>query len=226
VPEARWRRDLLAAWAATAASLVAVSALSSVPIWPGTVAFLAGAALEMPRLREPPSAEPDDGFRQVAGMGCAFLLLFVLRASGADPLSIGLVPGVAASVAPLGLAMHLRHRARRDLRGAFRYALGAGADRPLATTGLYARLRHPAYLGAHLFVAAVPLAAGSASGIVASLVALPATLRRIRREESLLEAAHGDAFRRWKAATPSLWPRLRTDPPAASAPPSGRSPGG
>lgn len=226
MPEARWRLDLLAAWAGTAASLLAVSAVARAPTWPGAAAFLAGAALEMPRLREPPSSEVDDGFRQVVGMGVVFLALFVLRAWGGDPLSIGFLPGIAASAAPLGLAMFLRHRARIDLRGGFRYALGAGADRPLATTGLYAHLRHPAYLGAHLFVAAVVLAAGSASGIVASLLVLPATLGRIRREEVLLESVHGADFRRWKDTTPSLWPRLRPMSSAEPAPPSGRTPAG
>jgi protein-S-isoprenylcysteine O-methyltransferase Ste14 len=159
-------------------------------------------------------------------MGAVLFVLFLGRALAIDPLALPPRWGVAASAAPLGLAMFLRHRARIDLRGGFRYALGAGADRPLVTTGLYAHLRHPAYLGAHLFVAAVVLAAGSASGIVASLLVLPATLGRIRREEVLLESVHGADFRRWKDTTPSLWPRLRPMSSAEPAPPSGRTPAG
>lgn len=226
MPEVRWRLDLLAGWAGAAVALAAVAATTRIPMWAGVAAFLGGACLEMPRLREPPATERDDGFRQVAGMGAVLLVLFLGRALDTDPLALPPGWGVAASAAPLGLAMFLRHRARIDLRGGFRYALGAGTDRPLVTTGLYARLRHPAYLGAHLFVAAVALAAGSASGIVASLLVLPATLGRIRREETLLEAVHGTDFRRWKGTTPSLLPRFRPTPSVESAPPSERTPVG
>lgn len=226
MPEDRWRFDLLGAWVATAACLATVAAGSGPPLWGGVVAFLLGAGLEVPRLREPPAATKDDGFRPLAAMGASFAVLFLARAFAVDPLPVGQPWACLAAVPVLGSAMFLRHRARADLRGAFRYALDAGADRPLVRTGLYGSVRHPAYLGAHLFLAAVPLAAGSALGVLASLLALPLTLRRIRSEEALLESVHGDEFRHWTKEVPALWPRRGRKRAGDPGPPSGRIPAG
>lgn len=226
MPESRWRFDLVLAWSLSGGVLAWIASWSSTPLWPGVVVFGVGALVELPFLRESLSGDPDDGFRQVVGMGAVLAVLFLAGSLGFDGSVRAERVGRWASAILLGLAVFLRLRARRDLRGAFRYSLGAGPDRPLVTSGIYARLRHPAYLGAHLFLMAVPLAAGLCSGILASLLLLPTTWRRVLREEALLREVHADAFLRWRASTPALLPLPSWVRKASRGPASGRTRGG
>ncbi|MBK8800978.1 MAG: isoprenylcysteine carboxylmethyltransferase family protein [Fibrobacteres bacterium] len=173
-------------------------------------AFLIGAAVEIPNLRESPGRQTDSGIMSIVSLSgfvagealartLAWLPHWVIEFGPGRSL-VGLFLLVAA--------VTLRGQARRELAGAFRYSLRIDDGQFLVTTGIYAHCRHPAYLGAHLFLAAVPMAGGSFVGLAASLLALPATLARIRREETLLEAAYGEAFREWKRRVPSrLMPR-------------------
>lgn len=174
---------------------MAVSALS----------FLLGLAVEIPNLREAPGPKTDSGAVQIA-------LLSMFFTGDAWARSLPWPPAWLVDFQParslVGLfllvsATTLRFQARRELAGGFRYSLHVEPGQNLITSGIYARCRHPAYLGAHLFLAAVPLAGGSLFGLLASLLALPFTLTRIRKEEAMLEAAYGEAFRDWRKAVPS-----------------------
>lgn len=199
-----------------AIGLVALAAMAggsgALGLWLSFSAFLSGALVEVPGLREPIGRPRDSGLGSLVAL-CLVLgieswarthLPIPSWLSHLDPFR------TSAGIAILVLAVFLRWRARRDLRGGFRYSLRVEPGQVLVTSGLYAHLRHPAYLGAHLFLVAVPLAGGSLLGLAASLAALPATLARIRREENLLEARWGIAFRDWKRRAPSrLIPRFR-----------------
>lgn len=207
MPELRWRRDLIWAWA------VPVGCLAGLVWWHphrglglSLAALILGAAVEIPNLRERSGDATDSGAIQIASLAGFFVGDAFARSFAWLPEWVFMFqPG--RSLAGLFLvvaAATLRFQARRELAGGFRYSLGIDDGQNLVTTGVYAHCRHPAYLGAHLFVAAVPLAGGSLLGLVASLLAIPLTLGRIRREETMLEATYGEAFREWRAQVPSM----------------------
>jgi protein-S-isoprenylcysteine O-methyltransferase Ste14 len=79
----------------------------------------------------------------------------------------------------------------------------------LATTGIYAHLRNPMYVGAILILTG--LAAALASDWMAVLLLPMALLLHfgvVRREERYLEAKFGEDYRRYKASVPRYgWPR-------------------
>jgi protein-S-isoprenylcysteine O-methyltransferase Ste14 len=79
----------------------------------------------------------------------------------------------------------------------------------LATTGIYAHLRNPMYVGAILILTG--LAAALASDWMAILLLPTALLLHfgvVRREERYLEAKFGEDYRRYKASVPRYgWPR-------------------
>lgn len=91
----------------------------------------------------------------------------------------------------------------------------------LVTKGLYARMRHPAYLGSACWAAALPLLLGSAAaGVLVPLVWAPAMAWRVRVEEETLARAFGAEWDAYRRAVPALRPRLRPwsgpgNPPSA-----------
>ena len=90
--------------------------------------------------------------------------------------------------------------------------IAGSKDERLVTTGPYARCRHPLYALSLLGGIGVGLAARSVV-ILALTVSLLTWLhvRAIRAEERLLDARHGDEFRRYHAAVPLLIPRALKD---------------
>jgi protein-S-isoprenylcysteine O-methyltransferase Ste14 len=79
----------------------------------------------------------------------------------------------------------------------------------LATTGIYAHLRNPMYVGGILMLAGLAIAL--ASDWLAILLLPTALLLHfgvVRREERYLEAKFGEDYRRYKASVPRYgWPR-------------------
>jgi len=59
-------------------------------------------------------------------------------------------------------------------------------DQKVISTGLYARVRHPMYVGALIMVIGVPLALGSLWGLAIIALTLPALIWRILDEEEML----------------------------------------
>lgn len=101
--------------------------------------------------------------------------------------------------------------------GAGLRAWGAGHlvknDR-LTTTGPYAHLRHPLYLGTILVATGFGVWAGGwwtlvVLGFLWPWFALHYFPRKESSEGLRLEAAHGERFLRYRRAVPALWPRLR-----------------
>jgi protein-S-isoprenylcysteine O-methyltransferase Ste14 len=112
-------------------------------------------------------------------------------------------PGAAVAALPLiALGTALR-------------AWGAGhlvKNDVLTTTGPYAHLRHPLYLGTLLVGTgfAVWIGGWIALAVLALLwpwFALRYFPRKEASESRRLEAAYGDRFRRYRDAVPALWPR-------------------
>ena len=112
--------------------------------------------------------------------------------------------GVALSGAGLGV----RIAAMAQLGSRFSPLLAVQRDHALETRGLYARVRHPGYLGALLAALGGALAFGSA--VALPLVAAMGLLlwARAGREEALLERHFGLAYLNYRARSGRLLPRL------------------
>lgn len=94
----------------------------------------------------------------------------------------------------------------------------------LTTTGPYAHLRHPLYLGTLLVATGFALILGGvwALGVLAFVwpwFALHYFPRKELAESVRLAALHGEAFAGYRAAVPALWPRWRAFD--AAIPPTG-----
>jgi protein-S-isoprenylcysteine O-methyltransferase Ste14 len=96
-------------------------------------------------------------------------------------------------------------------------AWGAGhlvKNNRLTTTGPYAHLRHPLYLGTILIATGFGVWAGgwlalAILGFLWPWFALHYFPRKERSESARLEAAYGERFVRYRRAVPALWPRMR-----------------
>jgi protein-S-isoprenylcysteine O-methyltransferase Ste14 len=84
----------------------------------------------------------------------------------------------------------------------------------LVVAGPYRHVRNPLYLGNLLVVAGMGLLAGRAGFVVLVAGMIVFLYRLILREEQHLLAAHGDAFRRFRAV-PRLWPALAARAPVS-----------
>ena len=94
-------------------------------------------------------------------------------------------------------------------------------DHSLTTTGAYAHVRHPVYLGA--FLIWLGLGVGYTSWwIIALTVAyvIPAYIVYMREEEAMLERAFGDEYRDYRARVPMLIPRVGSPRESAAPLPS------
>ncbi len=88
----------------------------------------------------------------------------------------------------------------------------------LTTTGPYAHLRHPLYLGTILVATGFGVWVGgwwtlAVLGLVWPWFALHYFPRKERSESIRLESAYGERFLRYRREVPALWPRLRAWPP-------------
>ncbi len=78
----------------------------------------------------------------------------------------------------------------------------------LVTSGIYARIRHPSYLGLLASALGWSLAFRSAVGVLLTALLLPPLLARIRSEEKLLRAHFGAAYDAYRARTSRLLPGI------------------
>lgn len=101
--------------------------------------------------------------------------------------------------------------------GALLRSWGAGhlvKNDSLTTTGPYAHLRHPLYLGTLAVATGFALLLGGLWTLALLAVVWPWFAfhyfpRKDRAESARLAALHGETFVRYHAAVPALWPRLR-----------------
>lgn len=121
--------------------------------------------------------------------------------SGAAPLRWF---GVALS----GAGLAVRIAAMAQLGSRFSPLVAVQREHALETHGLYARVRHPGYLGALLAALGGALAFGSAAGL--PLVAVMGLLlwARAGREEVMLERYFGAAYLNYRARSGRFLPRL------------------
>jgi protein-S-isoprenylcysteine O-methyltransferase Ste14 len=78
----------------------------------------------------------------------------------------------------------------------------------LVTTGPYAKIRHPSYLGLLILLVGWALVFRSGVGLALAALTLPPLLARIEAEEALLSAHFGAAYDAYRARTARLVPGL------------------
>ena len=135
-------------------------------------------------------------------------------------VSLGAAIGIAAStasdeppaalevvgVAVMWLGLAIRIWAVVALGSAFRTTVEVEPGQTVVTSGPFRWIRHPSYVGLLLVVVGFAVAAASWPAVVASLLPLPALVRRIVLEEAELTRVLGDEYRRYQARTARLVP--------------------
>ena len=101
---------------------------------------------------------------------------------------------------------------------AWRVLHAAQGSHALATTGPYARVRHPQYAGFILVLAGFLLQWPTLLTLLMFPVLVTMYVRLARREEREAAAEFGAAFRRYADATPAFIPRLRRTRPGTAGP--------
>ncbi len=98
--------------------------------------------------------------------------------------------------------------AQLTLGSAWRVGIDEERQTPLVQSGIYAHIRNPTYLGLFLMNAGLWLIWPTASIGTFALVFFVVMEVQVRCEEEHLEAAHGDAFRAYKARTRRYLPGI------------------
>lgn len=100
---------------------------------------------------------------------------------------------------------------------AWRVLHAAQSERCLATSGAYARVRHPQYLGLLLIIVGFLVQWPTIPTLIMFPVLVVSYRRLARREEREASAQFGEAWDRYAADTPRMLPRRRTPARAAAA---------
>ncbi len=95
------------------------------------------------------------------------------------------------------------------LANAWKVLYAAQTDHVLATTGPYARIRHPQYAAFVLIMFGFLLQWPTLLTLLMFPVLVFMYVRLARREEREVAAEFGAAYERYAARTPAFWPRLR-----------------
>jgi protein-S-isoprenylcysteine O-methyltransferase Ste14 len=118
----------------------------------------------------------------------------------------GITPQLAAGLALVAMGFAGRVVSFRYLGGGFSTAVAPDATGGLCTSGPYALLRHPLYAFYLLEMAGFLVADANLICVLALLAVLAATVVRMPKEEALLEAQFGPAYREYCARTRRLIP--------------------
>jgi protein-S-isoprenylcysteine O-methyltransferase Ste14 len=86
---------------------------------------------------------------------------------------------------------------------------GVRSDTVLVTSGVYGFVRHPIYLGAFIFLAALALVATNLLILLPTLALLALLYTSIDEEEAMLIDRFGDEYREYMKRTPRFIPTLR-----------------
>jgi len=168
----------------------------------GSLALAAAALLVVLGWRFTIAGRP----RELLGV-LGFVLAVAITLAGA----LDLVPGSPVRPAPFpvrlaGAALLVGGLLVAGASFRARRAIGHGA---LCTGGVYARLRHPLYLGLGLALLGNLLRTPNLAGAVAVGFALVLSAWLARLEEREAAAVHGGPWESYAAMTPRLWPRRR-----------------
>ncbi len=112
--------------------------------------------------------------------------------------------GVALSA----LGLWIRVSAMRQLGARFSPLVALQREHALETSGWYAHVRHPGYLGALLASLGAAIAFGSALALPLLAAMMGFQWSRVRHEEAVLAGRFGDDWRAYAARTGALLPRF------------------
>ena len=138
----------------------------------------------------------------------------VAVAIGVSASGVGRIHGVGETLAWIGLALILlglilRWTAILTLRRYFTVNVAIHTDHRIVRTGVYSRIRHPAYSGTILSFVGLGISFGNWIALALLIVAIPAAfIARIRIEERALGAAFGPAYEEYRNHTRRLIPWL------------------
>jgi len=133
-------------------------------------------------------------------LGCALEYVLLLETAP----WINLILGSLAFAVGIGM----RWLGHRDLRGSFSERVETYEVHPLVTTGLYAHIRHPLYLGNLFLFVAMPLCLACRWGWIPSAAGIIGVLVRLRHEERFLTRelpGYAGYVQRTKALVPYVW---------------------
>lgn len=178
--------------------------MSALPV---VLLALAGLTMALLRWRADELEQQGRLSGTAAAASTALLVLHaftVMIAAGGEvwPIGVPLPVAVALAVVAGGVGLVLLAGAVRQMRSPAQ--ISGREPGELVTGGVYARSRHPQYLGWGLVLLA--LALGGRSGLALALVAAYAlgAWRFAAGEEQHLARAFGDRWARYRAATPAL----------------------
>jgi protein-S-isoprenylcysteine O-methyltransferase Ste14 len=161
----------------------------------------------------PPNFRPSQTqtLRLALVTGASVLAIFwiglVCRAA-AGGTGIGRMQVVGATAMLGGTA--LRHAAIRRLGRLFVSEVVVAPDQDLVTGGVYRWLRHPSETGTLFVALGASLCLESAAALALCCVGLlPLVALRVRREDRVLRAAFGEAYRAYAARTGGILPLRR-----------------
>lgn len=119
-------------------------------------------------------------------------------------------PGLVGwlGVGAVAIGLWIRVAAMKQLGARFSPLVALQREHALETTGWYARVRHPGYLGSLLANWGAAIAFGSAAALPLAAVMTAFQWDRVRREERLLAAHFGAEWRAYAARTGALLPRF------------------
>jgi protein-S-isoprenylcysteine O-methyltransferase Ste14 len=112
--------------------------------------------------------------------------------------------GLAMTVLGLGFTVFARVWLGRNWSG----TVTLKQDHELIRGGPYRWVRHPIYTGLLLAVLGSAIAIGEWRGLLALALITAGFLRKIKVEERVLTEQFGDAYRRFRAEVPALFPGL------------------
>ncbi len=151
-----------------------------------------------------------------------FVIIFLgLIATALDPTGVaasshGVIKAESLSVVKMallafGLVMFvagvvIRFVAIATLKRNFSGALRIRADHTLVKSGIYKRVRHPAYLGAILLFTGIPVMLSSLLGFLVMLLLVPYLLHRINLEESMMIERFGKEYEDYMRSSKRLVP--------------------
>lgn len=188
--------------------------------WPGLAALIAGgiafvrALVAARRRRGPP--DPGAGRRSrrswlgiaIQGLAYAIVSFGAIRVTlpAASPAAVAQALLVALLI---GAAVWLFVAATRVMGASWALEARTRSDHRLATTGPFALVRHPIYLGMGCYLVALAVALGHPGQLLPALPLFAlGTWLRIRDEEALLRAQFGAAYDAWAARTKRFIPGI------------------
>jgi protein-S-isoprenylcysteine O-methyltransferase Ste14 len=141
-----------------------------------------------------------------AAFGLFFALLCTISGTIEDPRSV-LFGLVGTLLALSGAALVVR--SRPELGAAWSFVPRAAEQVGIVTTGPYAFVRHPIYLGLSMLALGEAIAFSSSPAVVTVVAGVvPTFVWRARVEERVLCGLFGDRYRRYQERTKMLIPYL------------------